>query len=155
MAPRWIKTKEHLPSAFSPKYDDDDWLLLSGDLVVGRAMRLKDGPQEGRWSWSLTGTSEGPAGHHGLADNQGSAQEVLLAAWRRWQEWAGVKDRDQFTFVLEQIGDRWQWRVHGPKGETQYITGFGSKAEAEQWLAEAGRENWVRAYDSQNDKPMS
>jgi len=86
MAPRRIKTKDHSHSQFTAK-DEDDWLLLSGEFVVGRVFREPAGP--------------GPVdvdGLHGLSAGAGSAEAIetrqpeLLAAWREWQAWAGVRD---------------------------------------------------------------
>lgn len=90
MAPRRIKTKDHSHSQFTAK-DEDDWLLLSGEFVVGRVFREPAGPNAGRVLWTLTGL-------HGLSAGAGSAeaietrQQELLAAWREWQAWAGVRD---------------------------------------------------------------
>ena len=92
MAPRWIRTKDHAHPPFTAK-DEDDWLLLSGDFVVGRVFREMTGPNAGSVLWKLSGL-------HGLSAGGGSAQSVetgqreLLAGWREWQAWASVRDTD-------------------------------------------------------------
>jgi hypothetical protein len=92
MAPRWIRTKDHAHPPFTAK-DQDDWLLLSGDFVVGRVFREMTGPSAGSVLWKLSGL-------HGLSAGAGSTESVetgqreLLAGWREWQAWAGVRDTD-------------------------------------------------------------
>jgi hypothetical protein len=92
MAPRWIKTQDRRPSPFPPK-GEDDWLLVSGELVVGRVFRDSSGPHAGRVIWVLTVTP-GLVAARGVSDSIEKAQEELLASWRAWQEWAGMRDRD-------------------------------------------------------------
>ena len=90
MAPRWIRTKDHSHPPFTAK-DEDDWLLLSGEFVVGRVFRETTGPNAGCVLWTLSGL-------HGLSVGVGSAESIetgqseLVAAWREWQAWAGVRD---------------------------------------------------------------
>jgi hypothetical protein len=94
MPPRWIKTKDHFPRPIAPRYEDDDWLLLSGEFVVGRVLPASGGTKT-QLNWSLTGphTPEAPVERGGTADDVESAKAALLAAWRAWQYWAGVQDR--------------------------------------------------------------
>jgi hypothetical protein len=44
----------------------------------------------------LTGphTSSAPISTRGTAESADAAKAELLTSWRRWQEWAGIKDRD-------------------------------------------------------------
>ncbi len=91
MAPRWIKTKDH-PSPPLPPKGEDDWLLLSGEFVVGHVFRESSGSRAGRVVWTLTGL-HGLAAAKGVADSIEKAQDELLASWREWQQWAGVQDR--------------------------------------------------------------
>src|SRR5690242_3024772 len=88
MAPRWIETKDYHNTA----QPEDDRLLISGQFVVGRVLRDRSGPQAGRFVWSLTGPHGAPIGNHGFVDTLEEAQDALLASWRRWQQWAGVRD---------------------------------------------------------------
>src|SRR5690349_19442990 len=60
MAPRWIQTKDYHNTVFEPAQPEDDWLLVSGELVVGRVLRDRSGPQAGRFVWSLTGPHGSP-----------------------------------------------------------------------------------------------
>jgi hypothetical protein len=39
MAPRWIQTKDYSDTVFEPVQPNDDWLLISGNFVVGRVLR--------------------------------------------------------------------------------------------------------------------
>ena len=93
MPPRWIKTKDYKPSNFSPKSEDGDWLLLSGEFVVGRV--LPPGAVRGLFNWSMTGphNPKAPRPNRGSANDLESAKGALLASWRRWQEWAELQDR--------------------------------------------------------------
>ena len=97
MSPRWVKAgdPERAPSVL--KYDSGDWLLISGqssEFVVGRVLRTRAGPHAGQFSWSLTGVLGATVGNVGVTESLEAAQAELLASWRRWQEWAGVQDRD-------------------------------------------------------------
>ena len=95
MPPRWIKTADR-PGNFPPVHPDDDLLLLSGAFVVGRVLPAMAGRSiPTRWGWSLTGPySPGEAGAptHGYVASLEEAKAALLASWRRWQQWAGVRD---------------------------------------------------------------
>jgi hypothetical protein len=95
MAPHWIKTNDYEPSPHKRRYADDDWLMLSGEWVVGRVSPAYGGPHAG-CNWMLTGphTSSAPISTRGTAESADAAKAELLTSWRRWQEWAGIKDRD-------------------------------------------------------------
>lgn len=54
--------------------------------------RDRSGPQAGRYSWSLTGVHGAPIQNHGMGDTIEKAQGELMAAWRSWQEWTGMRD---------------------------------------------------------------
>ena len=92
MPPRWIKTKDQQPSPFPPK-DADDWVLLSGQFVAGRVFRETSGPNADRVVWTLIGL-HGLAAAKGIADSLESGKAEVLAGWRQWQAWAGVRDAD-------------------------------------------------------------
>lgn len=95
MAPRWIKAAHHQQSPFAQEYDDSDVLLLSARFVVGRVYRDRSGSHASKFFWSLIGPHGSPTGNrHGVTDTFDTAQAELLASWRRWQEWAGVRDAD-------------------------------------------------------------
>lgn len=49
-------------------------------------------------------------------------------------------------FKMQRIieGD-WQIQAHCPEGEIQYIKGFKSKAEIDEWLAGSRRIDWLRS----------
>jgi hypothetical protein len=91
VAPRWIETKERFAFAETAQ-TNDDWLLMSGEFVVGRVMRDWTNPQAGRFSWFLTGPQGSPIDNHGITDTFEEAQDALLASWRRWHQWAGMRD---------------------------------------------------------------
>lgn len=93
VAPRWIKTKDRYGSVFEAVQDESDCLLTSGEFVVGRVLRDRSGPHAGRFSWSLTGPNGGSVRNHGTTDTLEEAQVQLMAAWRTWQDWAGVRDK--------------------------------------------------------------
>ena len=53
MAPRWIQTKDYSDTVFEPVQPNDDWLLISGNFVVGRVLRVarrKSTPEPVAWS---------------------------------------------------------------------------------------------------------
>jgi hypothetical protein len=93
VASRWIRTRDH-SATFTPPFDEDDWLLLTGKFIIGRVVRDRSGPQSGRVGWSLTGPHGAPINTHGMTDTLEQAQAELLAAWRVWQMWAEVRDLD-------------------------------------------------------------
>jgi hypothetical protein len=95
MPPRWIKTKDYKPSNFSPK-SEDDWLLLSGQFIVGRVLPPGADRVRGLFNWSMTGPHnlKAPRPNRGSAKDLESAKAALLESWRRWQEWAGIQDRE-------------------------------------------------------------
>ncbi len=94
MPPRWIRTKDYQAAEWKPRHPDDDWLLISGQWVVGRVLPAEDWPSVRRYAWSLTGPHmsqlDVPTG--GEAEDVEAAMDALLATWRRWQQWAGVRD---------------------------------------------------------------
>jgi hypothetical protein len=96
MAPRWIKTKDYKPSNFLPISEDDDWLLLSGEFVVGRVLPPEADRVLGLFKWSMTGphSPKVPRPNRGSAKDLQSAKAALLDCWRRWQEWAELQDRE-------------------------------------------------------------
>lgn len=96
MPPRWIKTKDVRPSRFGPNFEPDDWSLISGSFVVGRVLPASGDRVQGRFTWTITGphTPEAPVSTGGSAKDVHSAKAALLASWRKWQEWAGMQDRD-------------------------------------------------------------
>ncbi len=89
MAPRWIKSKDR-----KSQYDEDDLLLFSGKLIVGRVYRDWPEPHVSQFSWSLTGFVDPVTPSRGTADSEEAANAELLASWRRWQVWAEVRDAD-------------------------------------------------------------
>jgi hypothetical protein len=42
-------------------------------------------------------------------------------------------------------GDDWQIQAHCPSAEIQYVKGFKSKAEIDEWLAGSGKIAWLRS----------
>jgi hypothetical protein len=94
MAAGWIETKDGFGSAFEAVQEEGDWLLVSGQLVVGRVLRDRSESQARRYSWSLTGVHGAPIQNHGMVDTIEQAQGELMAAWRSWQQWAGMRDID-------------------------------------------------------------
>jgi hypothetical protein len=94
MALRWTKTKDAHDMAFEPAEPEDDWVLVSGEFVVGRVRRDESNPEAGRFSWSLTGLQGASIGNHGMTGTLDAAQAELMAAWRLWQMLAEVRDAD-------------------------------------------------------------
>ncbi len=96
MAPRWIKTKDYHTASWAARHPDDDWLLVSGEWMVGRVLPVGGMGGQQRYTWSLTGPHTPQAGVPigGEAGGIDEAKGALLASWRRWQAWAGVADAD-------------------------------------------------------------
>ena len=94
MGLRWINANE--TSGSFPGTDlENDWLLMSGGLVVGRVFPAMAGSGLPRWNWALIDPSspkESGACAHGDALGRNEAMAALLASWRRWQQWAGMQD---------------------------------------------------------------
>jgi hypothetical protein len=59
--------------------------------MVGRVFRETAGPNAGRIIWKLSGL-QGLSADGGSAESVETAQRELLAGWREWQVWAGVRD---------------------------------------------------------------
>ena len=50
-------------------------------------------------------------------------------------------------FKHQTIADSdWQIQAHCPDAEIQYVSGFKSKAEIDEWLAGAGKIKWLRSH---------
>lgn len=94
MAPVWIKTKDAAPHMFGANAaGDDDLLLVSGEWRIGRILPAS-AVKAGRYNWSLTGphSPDAPGPSRGDVATLEEAKAALLASWRRWQGWAGVRD---------------------------------------------------------------
>jgi hypothetical protein len=91
MALRLRHTSDQHPDASWPQ-DGADYVVMSGEVAVGRIMRLQDGPQDGNWMWSVTGLvhSDGPL--HGVATSPSDAQATFADAWRGWLARAGLTE---------------------------------------------------------------
>jgi hypothetical protein len=89
VVPRWVLTEDHQPQRFVPAYEEEtDWLLVSGDFVVGRMHRPPGGPRHDP-HWLLMGTRTSvPAERGGWADSIEAAKANLLSAWQAWLECA-------------------------------------------------------------------
>ena len=64
MALRLRHTSDQHPDARWPR-DGADYVVMSGEVAVGRIMRLQDGPQDGNWMWSVTGLVHNDGPLHG------------------------------------------------------------------------------------------
>jgi hypothetical protein len=69
-------------------------LLFSGELLLGRVYRDRAKPHASGFIWSLTGFVDPVAPPRGTADSEDAAKAELLASWRQWQAWAGMRDAD-------------------------------------------------------------
>jgi|307.fasta_scaffold49691_2 hypothetical protein len=49
-------------------------------------------------------------------------------------------------FELQQIGDEWQFRVHLADGVLEYVEGFKSRSEAENWRHSDKRQVWLKQH---------
>src|SRR5262245_8942186 len=61
--------------------DGTDWVVMSGETIVGRIMRLNGGPADGRWLWSITCAVPQPEWCRGVAATREDAQAAFKAAW--------------------------------------------------------------------------
>jgi hypothetical protein len=43
--------QDYHDTVFEPARREDDWLLISGEFLVGRVLRDRSGPQAKRFSW--------------------------------------------------------------------------------------------------------
>jgi hypothetical protein len=71
---------------------DEDWILYSGQWQVGDIGR-SGGQDRKSISWSLTGpvTPEARVAKGGSADHLLTAQVQLVAAFKHWAAWAGIR----------------------------------------------------------------
>ena len=88
MAPRWIETKDRFLT-LQTAHPVEDWVLVSGEFVVGRVLQDRAGPQAGRCSWSLTGPLGSSIDNQGIAETFEGAPDALLASWRRMAAMGG------------------------------------------------------------------
>ena len=86
VAPRWIEPKDRFGTLQSAH---EDWLLVSGEFVVGRVLQDRAGPQAGRCSWSLTEPLGSSIDNQGIAETFEGAPDALLASWRRMAAMGG------------------------------------------------------------------
>ncbi len=90
MAPRWLRSKQLKRS----QYDEDEFLLFSGKLIVGRVYQNRTGPEALGFIWSLVGFADPVVPSRGTADSEDAAKAQLPASWRQWQAWTGMRDAD-------------------------------------------------------------
>jgi hypothetical protein len=95
--PRWVLAKEHEPGRSTAITSEPEtyWLMLSSAFVAGRIYRPANW-QGARLRWQLltSGPMAMPDQTAGWADNTDAAKMELLAAWRRWLEWADLAAAD-------------------------------------------------------------
>jgi hypothetical protein len=61
---------------------------------------------------------------------------------------AGMVKSPRVIFKHHRIADGdWQIQAHCPEAEIQYVSGFKSKAEIDEWLAGVSKINWLRSHD--------
>ena len=84
------------------QYPDAGWpatngrfSVLYGEIPIGSLNRIEHGPTKDLWEWSITVHSTG----HGLTmqGTEGSkefAVSAFTSTFRRWFDWAGLKDGD-------------------------------------------------------------
>jgi hypothetical protein len=83
MALTWINAKSN-------------WRLVWAGFVVGHVLHCANGPQAGRFVWSITWphASKVLMDTHGDTADVEAAKAALVAAWRNWQTWATIRDAD-------------------------------------------------------------
>ena len=104
------------------QYPDASWpptdgrSPLYGEIPVGSLNRIEHGPTKDLWEWSITVNSTG----HGLT-MQGTeggkefAVSAFTSTFRRWFDWAGLKDGDPIDAHLS------PW--HRPRNGSPALTG--------------------------------
>ena len=83
-------------SRSSGKWSEDDFDIVSGELVIGRLMKIVHARNEAVWRWHLNAIS-GPStevrtsGHEPDLD---AAKAAIAANWRKWVELAGLSEKE-------------------------------------------------------------
>ena len=74
--------------------DNDDLVVMTGEIVMGSLKRVTGGPSGGAWQWSITCVIAPPrqAALYGVEATREEAQESLALAWRRWLGRAELKE---------------------------------------------------------------
>ncbi len=68
----------------SGEWDDDDYDVLAGGVVVGRIMQTAAAPVGQPWMWTLAfGHHEDRTPTHGYAETREAAMEAFAKSWRR------------------------------------------------------------------------
>jgi hypothetical protein len=68
----------------SGEWNDDDYDVLSGGVVVGRIMKAAAAPVGSPWMWTLAfGYHEDRSPAHGYEADRASAMRAFAKSWRR------------------------------------------------------------------------
>ena len=92
-APRWVRRRDLATRSFRPAYEDaTDWVLVSGEFVVGRVHRPLVGPRHDP-HWALTGprSPQAPLEQQGWADSVDDGKAKLFGAWCAWLRWPNCR----------------------------------------------------------------
>jgi hypothetical protein len=75
--------------------DEDDYLLVHGNLPVGRICKRQSAFRaDAKWLWTLNGIIGGPETLRlaGTAGSSESAEAELKANWQHWLKWANLSE---------------------------------------------------------------
>lgn len=86
------RAADHFPDRL-PR--EEELLVISGRAVVGSVARISGGlPSAGKWQWAVNVPIPDGAPAHGIAGDVDTARQQLIARWRKWLDWAGLREID-------------------------------------------------------------
>jgi hypothetical protein len=76
--------------------DQIDWIVVSGEFVVGRIYEERHAREELRWFWAINGVHAGPAimRKDGRTPTLDEAKAQFADNWGKWLAWAALKERE-------------------------------------------------------------
>jgi len=86
------------PTGLSPPalQDQAHWTVYSDGWQIGRICEVSNAREALRWQWSLYGPVAGPREirRAGRSPTFDEAKEQFADSWRKWLEWAGLKESE-------------------------------------------------------------
>lgn len=78
-----------------PKYSDDMYVALSGEMIVGTIYKTSGGAQGEGWGWWINGVHFSPsiAAARGFTPSLEEAKTELATNWRKWLAFAGLTEK--------------------------------------------------------------
>ena len=95
------------PTGLAAPVDGDhkDFIIMSGEFVLGRIYEECGARPELRWYWAINGVHAGPTvmRKDGRARSLEGAKAQFADNWQKWLAWAGLKSKSSKRFCLVAI----------------------------------------------------